>query len=116
MDGFALFVIFVMVVIMVVTIVGATKRYLHNNSQCKETFIAKVLLIDDRDSKAFTFGQIGGGINLTRQYYITFDLVNGERKKITVPVLGNESINVGDNGYLTLQGTRFISFKKEIAE
>ena len=45
-------------------------------------------------------------------YYITFEFLSGDRKEFYVPYREYGLIAEGDNGTLTFQGSRFISFER----
>lgn len=56
-------------------------------------------------------------INAVSSFYlVTFEYENGEQAEFYVQSEIFTSIEVGDRGKLTFQGTRFISFEKEEAE
>ncbi len=50
-------------------------------------------------------------------HYVTFELQDGQRAEMRVSKSDFDSLSVSDEGMLTLQGTRFISFeqKREVA-
>ena len=45
-------------------------------------------------------------------YYITFEFESGDRMELAVPEYEYGLIIEGDYGYLTFQGTKFISFER----
>ncbi len=46
-------------------------------------------------------------------YYVTFEFDSGDRAELYVPHNEFGILVVGDRGYLTLQGTRYISFERK---
>ena len=57
-----------------------------------------------------------GGMDNTSastSYYITFEFLSGDRKEFYVPYREYGLIAEKDNGILTFQGTRFISFERK---
>lgn len=47
-------------------------------------------------------------------YYATFEFDSGERQEFSIPVFEFRQIGEGDEGTLTYQGTRFLSFDHKI--
>lgn len=47
------------------------------------------------------------------RYYVTFELMNGERMELYIPKNEVGMLVEGDKGTLSFQGTRFISFVRE---
>jgi hypothetical protein len=50
----------------------------------------------------------------TTTYYATFEFKTGDRKEFRVPYKEYGMLAEGDEGVLTFQGTRYISFEREI--
>ena len=46
-------------------------------------------------------------------HYVSFELSDGQRTELRVSSIEFDSLAVADEGELTLQGTRFISFEKK---
>ncbi|MDR2502397.1 MAG: DUF2500 domain-containing protein [Oscillospiraceae bacterium] len=47
------------------------------------------------------------------QYYVTFEFASGDRQEVSVPRSEFGYLADGDEGVLTLQGTRFIGFERK---
>ena len=111
---FVVFLIIVISIFVFCAIWGAVQKS-HNDAQTQISVRAQIIAIDKRYSGEFIRGR-ALYINLSsRVYYITFELLPaGDRKKLVVPVEGHEQLAEGDIGTLTLQGTRYISFKYEL--
>jgi len=74
---------------------------------------AKVIKIDDRYSSHIYFGR-RGGYSFSPRYEIKFQLKNGKKRTFACPSPDYKWVKLGDEGILTHQGTRFISFEKKI--
>ena len=97
-----------MFVMIVLGVYGAVKEYRYNNKQPIVPAEAKV--IGKRTNVS------GGGDNhsASTSYYITFELINGERLELSVSDNDYAYIVEGDKGILTFQGRRFKSFERKI--
>ena len=61
--------------------------------------------------RTYTSGNTGDA-SASTTYYITFEFLSGDRKEFYVPYREYGMIAEGDDGVLTFQGTRFISFER----
>lgn len=75
---------------------------------------AKVVKIYDKYSGRTYYARGRGGFNFSPRYHITFRFKNGKKKIFICPSLEYKWVKLGDEGILTHQGVRFISFKKAI--
>ena len=90
-------------------------RQKQNDAQPQVSVQARILRINKRRSGKIVWAAGQGHINLNRRYYITFALLpEGSKKRFAVPVSGYEWLSKEDFGTLTLQGTRFVHFKRVV--
>lgn len=96
-----------MVGIMALFIYGVVKENRYNNKQ--PIVPAEANVIGKRTHVS------GGGDNhsASTSYYITFELINGERLELSVSDNDYAYIVEGDKGILTFQGRRFKSFERK---
>jgi len=107
----------IIMVIIFFSIAWSIVQWSRNNTESMCSEEARVVAIDDRKSGMFVSSGRNSLFNLSREYHITFELLsNSERKKLHVPVDGHKTIAEGDEGVLTFQGTRYISFKRHQAK
>jgi hypothetical protein len=79
-----------------------------NNNSPRLKVEAKV--VDKRDHHSHS--RSNGHTHTYYSYYITFEFESGDRMELAVPEYEYGLIIEGDYGYLTFQGTRFISFER----
>jgi hypothetical protein len=79
-----------------------------NNNSPRLKVEAKV--VDKRDHHSHS--RSNGHTHTYYSYYITFEFESGDRMELAVPDNEYGLIIEGDYGYLTFQGTRFISFER----
>ena len=111
----ALIILLIIVSSIIAGAIWSIIQWRRNNAQSAISIEARVVSIDDRECGLFVFRR-SGGLNLTPHYRITFELIpNGKKKTfeiLTIEFSMGKMVAVGDVGTLTLQGTRFISFKQ----
>ena len=99
----------------VATAIWGIVQWRRNNAQSPISVKARVTKMDGRYSGPFIFGR-SGGLNLAPHYRVTFELIPDGKKKTfeisTVDLDFGKMVAVGDIVILTLQGTRYISFKR----
>jgi len=109
-------VMFVFAGVFIVCATMGVAEWVRNNKQPQRSTEARIVAIDDRDSKEFV--KTGGrySYNLTRHYLVAFELLStGAKINVRVPVSKLEfpfsMVKERDTGTLTLKGTRYISFR-----
>ena len=110
---FTLFPIMFMIVfgVVIFSIVKNISVSMHNNKQPVIPVEARVVSKRyDISTHHHTTGTGAGHHSSSTRYYATFELTNGERLEFMVPSYEFGMMVEGDNGTLTFQGTRFVSF------
>ena len=99
--------------VFVFIIVYAVKQKSKNDSAPRVTLEARVV-----DKRTVSHRHHHNDHMSHRHYYhyVTFELQDGQRTELRVSLCEFESLAVADEGALTLQGTRFISFVKNSEE
>lgn len=111
-SGFSILfmVVFVFVLgVIVVSLFRNFKQWNHNNHSPRLSVIATVV------SKRTYAGRHAGNNNTAggyTRYYATFQVESGDRMELELPVNQYGYLVEGDQGKLTFQGTRFISFAR----
>ena len=100
--------------VFVFIIVYAVKQNSKNNSAPRVTLEARV--VDKRTVSHRHHNHHSSFSHRHYYHYVTFELQDGQRTELRVSLDEFESLAVADEGTLTLQGTRFISFVKKIEE
>jgi hypothetical protein len=102
-------ILFVIVVGLILVIVArSVMEWGKNNNSPKVSAKAKIV------AKRYN---IHGGHEAkvyTSSYYVTFEFATGDRKEFAVPPQEYGLLAEGDVGTLTFQGTRYISFERNI--
>jgi len=109
---FSIFPIMFMIVfgVIIFSIAKNISTNMHNNKQPIIPVEAKIV------SKRYDVSNYRHSTNnnihrsSSTSYYVTFELNNGERLEFLVPSYDFGMIVEGDNGTLSFQGTKFISF------
>ena len=94
-------IVFIVIVVFIVLTVRGILQWLKNNNAPKTPVQARVV------TKRM-FAQAGAATS----YFITFEFLSGDRKEFHIRFRDYGLIAEGDNGILTFQGTRFISFER----
>ena len=104
--------------IVVIKIIWPIVQWLRNNAQPQISVEVRVVACDTTKSSFYVKRKQGakGHLNFEWGYYITCELLSaGDRKKVWIPFKGiadqHNMIAEGSTGVLTLQGTRYISFR-----
>lgn len=113
-------VLFIIVLgIILFAVVRGIKEWSHNNAQPK--IPARARVVAKRTSVSHSHHHAGAGefhhmhtSNSSTSYYVTFEFMSGDRLELSVPSREYGMIAEGDSGTLTSQGTRFISFEREM--
>ena len=100
--------------VFVFIIVYAVKQNSKNNSAPRVTLEARV--VDKRTVSHRHHNHHNSFYHRHYYHYVTFELQDGQRTELRVSLGEFESLAVADEGALTLQGTRFISFVKNSEE
>lgn len=107
---FLFMVVFVLIFgVIVFTLFRNLKQWNHNNHAPQLSVIAIVV------AKRTYVGRHAGNDNTTvgyTRYYATFQVESGDRMELEIPVNQYGYLVEGDQGKLTFQGTRFISFAR----
>ena len=97
--------------VFVFIIVYAVKQKSKNDSAPRVTLEARVV---DKKTVSHRHHNHHNGFSHRHYYhYVTFELQDGQRTELRVSLGEFDSLAVADEGSLTLQGTRFISFVKK---
>jgi len=111
MLGLLITIIFVSIIIiamLIIMAIGAVRRisqWMQNNNAPRTPVHARVVT-----KRAYTRGGARG--YAATLYYITFEFLSGDRIEFHVPDREYGLIAENDDGILTFQGSRFISFKR----
>lgn len=100
--------------VFVFIIVYAVKQKSKNDSAPRVTLEARV--VDKRTVSHRHHNHHNSFSHRHYYHYVTFELQDGQRTELRVSLGEFESLAVADEGALTLQGTRFISFVKNSEE
>lgn len=115
-DGFDFIfnLIFIIIIICFITILGtAIKNFIeYLSNKTKDKVSVKATVISKRMNVSYAYNEMNMSNNYTT-YYIGFEFINGEREEFTVKGRIYNLLIEGDKGNLTIQGTRFIDFKRE---
>lgn len=111
--------IFIIVVI-IVTVAKKIGTWSKNNNSPRITVQAK--LVTKRQNTTYSTHSNGGDITgapgvytvANTQYYVTFQVESGDRIEMSVSSSEYGMLAEGDEGKLTFQGTRYISFEREV--
>ena len=112
-------VIILIIIFMVISFIVYKKEERRNDSLLPEPHKAK--LIQMQGLAPFgSNGMRGAGFNFSTTRKVVFQLLStGKKKEFTIDLTEYyklENYNKGDEGILILQGTRYISFKRDLAE
>lgn len=97
--------------VFVFIIVFAVKQKSKNDSAPRVTLEARVV-----DKRTVSHRHYNHHNNLSHRHYyhyVTFELQDGQRTELCVSLGEFDALAVADEGMLTMQGTRFISFEKK---
>lgn len=98
--------------VIIVTIFKEIKQWNNNNKQ--PIIPIDVIVVAKRGHTTHHHNNNTHTSSNSTTYYITFQFSNRERIELRVPSCEYGLIAEGDNGTLTFQGSRFISFKRNI--
>lgn len=101
-------VVFVVVVIaIVVALVRKGTQAAHNNAAPEVGAVATVA-----DKRVAISG--GGEMAIHEAHFVTFEQPGGERFELEVPASQYGLLVVGDQGTVTMKGTRYLGFSREL--
>jgi hypothetical protein len=105
--GFIVLVFVVLVGFFIATAVRAARQGRKDNAAPEVSAIARV--VDKRI-------QVSGGDDfpVREEHFVTFEQTAGERFELQVPASEYGLLVVGDQGSVTMKGTRFLSFQREL--
>lgn len=87
-------------------------RWSDNNHSEKTTQQALIVKKNEKEQIFRNHSSGGMGIPVTStRYYVTF-MLNDKKQRFEVPMVDYIKVKEGDEGTLTFQGTRFVSFEK----
>jgi len=105
-----IFIVLLMIISLSFVVIFILLQNLINNRKPHTSIEAKVIEINGRYSRYIYFGK-PSGFNQNPRYIITFRLKNGKKMVFICPLPEYKWVELGDEGILTHQGSRFISFK-----
>jgi hypothetical protein len=103
---FVLFFAFVIVMI-ILAIVKGTRQSAINNAAPEVTAAAEVV-----DKRIEISG--GGETSVSQQHFVSFEQPSGERFELEVPPNEFGLLVAGDRGSVTMKGTQYLAFAREI--
>ncbi len=95
-------------------LIYAAKQKAKNDSAPRLTIDAKV--VDKRTVAHRSHNHSGGFSHRYYSYHMTFELQDGQRTELRVEKSDFDLFCVADEGLLTIQGSRFISFERNSGE
>ena len=110
---FTLVPVFIMVVFaavivgIIVAVVKNAGRAAANNAAPEVSAVATVV-----DKRIETTG--GGDMSVTQHHFVTFEQPGGERFELEAPAAEFGLLVVGDRGSVTMKGTQYLGFAREL--
>jgi len=110
---FVIFTVFFFVVfatilgVIIFAIVKGARQAVRNQAAPEVTAVAAIV-----DKRIETSG--GGESSVTQNHYVAFQQPSGERFELEVPAAEYGLLVVGDQGTVTMKGTRYLAFAREI--
>ncbi|MBQ7005573.1 MAG: DUF2500 domain-containing protein [Clostridia bacterium] len=95
-----------------VTFIRGIMQWNKNNHSPRLTVDARVVAKRTNVSHHHHGGVHGGHSGSSTTYYVTFEFESGDRLELKLQGYDYGMIVEGDNGKLTFQGTRFLSFER----
>ena len=114
------FIVFILILIMIVfNFVNGLSTWHKNNNSPRLTVYAKI--VTKRQNTTYHNHAVGGdptgaqGVHTTSNtsYYVTFQVESGDRMEFSVSGSEYGMLVEGDEGKLSFQGTRFLSFDRQ---
>ena len=102
----------VIFVFIIFAVIKGLKEWSHNNAQPQ--IPAEALIVAKRGQRHH-HNNNNGSHHTSETYYVTFQFRNGDRTEIQVPPREYGMLAEGDEGVVTLQGTRFIRFDRRFS-
>ena len=108
--GFIVFGIILTIILVKIIYDGikGVSEWSENNSTPKTSVGVRIIDIDRRKSRMIR----NRHLNVTPQYTVTFLFSDNDKKQFDISAWDYKWIAIDDEGIITMQGTRFISFKK----
>jgi hypothetical protein len=108
------FIMFLLVVgLIIFAVVRGVQQWSRNNAQPRIPAPARVVAKRMAVGHHHNAGNMHHHVAHTR-YYATFEFATGDRVELPVPAPEYGMLAEGDEGILTSQGTRFISFERRV--
>ncbi len=125
--GLVIVVFIVVIALFVVNAVKAARQGMANNAAPEVTAQARIVdkriqLSGGTTHSAPSWNSDGGLMNsgishsdpVSEQHYVTFEQPGGERFEMKVPASDYGLLVVGDQGTVTMKGTRYLGFQREL--
>jgi hypothetical protein len=106
-SGFAILFIAVVVGVIIFAIVKGAGRAAANIAAPEVSAVATVV-----DKRIETRG--GGDMTLSQHHFVTFEQPGGERFELEAPAAEFGLLVVGDRGSVTMKGTQYLAFAREL--
>ena len=105
--GFAILFLVVVIAAIIVAIVKGTRRAAANNAAPEVSAVATVV-----DKRIETRG--GGDTAVSQHHFVSFEQPGGERFELEVPAPEFGLLVAGDHGSVTMKGTQYLAFTREL--
>jgi outer membrane lipoprotein-sorting protein len=106
-SGFAILFIVLVFGLIVFAIVKGARKSAANNAAPEVSAVATVV-----DKRIETTG--GGDMSVTQHHVVTFEQPGGERFELEAPAAEFGLLVVGDRGSVTMKGTQYLAFAREL--
>jgi outer membrane lipoprotein-sorting protein len=106
-SGFAVLFIVLVFGLIVFAIVKGARKAAANNAAPEVSAVATVV-----DKRIETTG--GGDMPVTQHHFVTFEQPGGERFELEAPAAEFGLLVVGDRGSVTMKGTQYLAFGREL--
>jgi hypothetical protein len=109
-------VVFVIIVVVILfAIFSSIKQWSYNNKQPVLTVVSKVVSKRSKVSTSNNNQNDHMHSSTSTDYYVTFEVESGDRIEFSIQDREFGLLAEGDQGKLSFQGTRYLSFNREIA-
>ena len=105
--GFAILFIAVVVGLIIFAVVKGARRVAANNAAPEVSAVATVV-----DKRIETTG--GGETAVSQHHFVSFEQPGGERFELEVPAAEYGLLVAGDRGAVTMKGTQYLAFAREL--
>lgn len=107
MQGFVFLFIAAVVGVIIYTVVKQARVRARNSAAPEVSAVAAIV-----DKRIATSG--GGEMAVTQRHYVTFEQPSGERFELEVPAAEYGLLVEGDRGSVTMKGTQYLGFAREL--